>query len=520
MEYTLAHRFHLILLLLTSLMLGACGGGSSSGNSNPITDPDIVTVGCVDNDGLDLFVAEAAQALALSWNNQGGFDASGGYRVRFGFRSEDYSASITVACTALDCETTLIELDNDIPHYIVVDSLNSNDQVTGTSCEVTATPHIVQFNNDIPVSSTTAVQANPTIASGWDGTPLFLGWVESGSVLLSRSDDFGASWSSPTMLWANGGAESNPNLSFRRRIVETDPDTGELQIVGQPALFATFVVDGQVKILRGDFPTGPENSVEFSTAIDLGSGDLPVVTAYADHVEVVYERDAGIWASSSADGGNLFSTAQRIDMASGTGQFSAKPDVIIDPNSDDVFVVFHGQRTQGNTDIYLNYSRDSGVTYQTSEIRVDDDTSGQNQSNVSISVDPRTSHILATWEDRRGGSNVYFSRSLDGGVTWEANLNSGAGLNGDQFEPTAEVDPGRNVYVLFIDTSSGHKPLFTRFNALGSFDSSFEVSSSAGQAGAVAHAPVLTIDKLGRFYAAWIENRDGSPDNLYFARAE
>ena len=383
-----------------------------------------------------------------------------------------------------------------------------------------ATPHVLAFSNDISVNPSVAGQSDPTIASGWDGTPLFLAWVENDKVMTSRSDDRGVAWANPVQLWGQGVVETNPTLTFRRRITQSNPDTGELEILVQPALFATIVVDGVVKFFRGDFPSGPTGPIAFSSPIDLGIGEFPAGAAYGDHVEVVYERDGAVWARSSVDGGVIFSAEQRVDKASGT-QFSASPDVTIEPNTSDVFVAYHGLRADGgDTNIYANFSTDAGKTYQTSEVRIDDDASGFNQSNVSLATDVRTGHVMATWEDRRGGSNVYFSRSIDGGLTWEANLNSGAGLTGDQFTPRAEVDPGRNVFVFFVDTSAGHRPLFNRFNALGSFDIPAEVSSTAGTAGAAAKGPVLTIDKFGRAFVAWSENRDSPVDNVYFARGE
>jgi hypothetical protein len=47
-----------------------------------------------------------------------------------------------------------------------------------------------------------------------------------------------------------------------------------------------------------------------------------------------------------------------------------------------------------------------------------------------------------------------------------------------------------------------------------------EVSSVAGTTGAAAKSPVITVDKLGRVYVAWAENRDGAVDTIFFARGE
>lgn len=183
-------------------------------------------------------------------------------------------------------------------------------------------------------------------------------------------------------------------------------------------------------------------------------------------------------------------------------------------------MAYHGWRGSGDTDIYLNFTRNGGQTYQAEETRVDDDPQGYNQSNVSLAVDRRAGQVMTTWEDRRGGANIYFSRSFDDGESWETNIQTGAGLIGDQSLPQAVVDPGRNVYLIFIDTSDEQKPLFSRFNADGTFDPPLLVSQAAGEAGAAADDPAVTIDEYGIVYVAWTENR-GTPDiDLYFARVK
>jgi len=68
---------------------------------------------------------------------------------------------------------------------------------------------------------------------------------------------------------------------------------------------------------------------------------------------------------------------------------------------------------------------------------------------------------IATWEDRRGGANGYFSLSANGGTTWAKNIEMGTGLGGDQFNPAAVIDVAGNVYVAFQDTTSGARVVGT-----------------------------------------------------------
>jgi hypothetical protein len=146
---------------------------------------------------------------------------------------------------------------------------------------------------------------------------------------------------------------------------------------------------------------------------------------------------------------------------------------------------------------------------------VDDDAQGQNQTNISIAVDPQTGMLYATWEDRRGGANVYFASSDDAGANWTDNVDVSAGLGGDQFRPKAVIDVASNVYVAFHDTTDGQRVVFSRFNEEGTFDPPLAPSSQAGAGGVVGDYPTVTADRYGTVYVAWQENR-----GILFARAE
>jgi hypothetical protein len=504
------------MVVTLGLVWAGCGdddGGGGEGRPAGTRVP-----GCLSDDGIDLFAAEGDQVLGLTWNNIAAADFSGGYRVRYGTASGEYGEEVLVECATIDCEFNLTGLQNETTYYVVVDSLDSAESVTKTSCEVAATPHELAFFEDLRINDgDDGVQAAPTLAAAWNGTPLFLAWEDEGTVLLARSDDLGETWTEPIAVHGGAGAESDPVLTFRRWVVETDPETDEQTVVVEPGLLLTFVAGGEVMVMRGDFPDGHDGDVVLSEPVSLGVGALPRIAAVRDHLEVAFEDGGQVFAASGDLADLAFDAPQQVDT--GGGEYY-KPSVAIDPVTDDVYVAYHGRRGMGDTDIYLNLSADSGATYLAEEVRVDDDTTGANQLNVSLAVDHRTGQVMATWEDRRGGANIYFSRSFDGGITWEPNIDTAAGLSGDQFHPLAVVDPGRNVYVVFLDTTNGQRPLFSRFNPDGTFDPPLEVSTAAGQAGAAADEPTVAMDEYGTVFVAWTENREGAETDLFFARAE
>jgi hypothetical protein len=270
-------------------------------------------------------------------------------------------------------------------------------------------------------------------------------------------------------------------------------------------------------LARAGFPEGLSGDAVFDAPLALAEGANPDVVAGPNAVHIAFEDGGEIFVASVDPDTLAFEAPVRVDT--GSGEVHA-PAIAAHLETGHVYVAYHARRGPGDSDVYANVSTDGGATFGDEEARIDDDATGQNQLNISIAVDQRTNQLLATWEDRRGGANIFFALSEDNGLTWGTNIETGAGLDGDQFTPRAVVDPGRNSYVIFIDTSDGQKPMFSRFNPDRTFDPPLPVSTAAGAAGAAAQNPAVAIDKFGSIFVTWSENR-GSPDiDVYFARAE
>jgi hypothetical protein len=195
----------------------------------------------------------------------------------------------------------------------------------------------------------------------------------------------------------------------------------------------------------------------------------------------------------------------------------AAPSLAVHYASGTVTVAWHAIEGVGDNNVYAASSLD-GLSFGAA-VRIDDDPMGQNQTNISVAVDQQTAELFAAWEDRRGGANVYFSSSSDGGASWAPNVDVGVGLGGDQFRPQAVVDVANNVYVAFQDTSDGQKVVFSRFNDMGGFDPPLAPSTRAGAMGIVGDHPTVATDLFGGVYVAWEENRNGPSTDIFFAQA-
>src|SRR5262249_9166614 len=85
-----------------------------------------------------------------------------------------------------------------------------------------------------------------------------------------------------------------------------------------------------------------------------------------------------------------------------------------------VFVTWADTRNSPvNTyDIYFNRSLDGGATWLTQDVRLDTDAPGSSNSN-NPRIAASGSSVYVVWRDTRNGAgDIYFNRSLDGGVTW------------------------------------------------------------------------------------------------------
>jgi hypothetical protein len=343
------------------------------------------------------------------------------------------------------------------------------------------------------------------VASNLEGTRIYLVWENEGSIVLAISTDFGDLWSTEEPV-APGAGQTNPAVAVREEVV----DEGGNVVVPETVLIA-WEQGGRVYLAR--YLPGTDT---FEAPLDVAAGGNPDVAVGPSSIHLAFENGGAIFHSGSPDGGQSFLTPLQI---SGSTTMAHAPSAAVNDFTGDVYVAWDALLGAGDSNIYFAASTNDGESFD-SVVRVDDDPMGQNQLNVSIAVDERSQKIYATWEDRRGGANVYFTWSEDWSGTWEPNVDVGAGLGGDQFRPQTVVDVARNVYVAFHDTTDGQRVVFSRFNSEGTFDPPLAPSTEAGAGGIVGDNPTVATDRYGAVYVAWEENRGGPTTDIFFARAE
>ncbi|MBS4016326.1 MAG: T9SS type A sorting domain-containing protein, partial [Candidatus Latescibacteria bacterium] len=126
-------------------------------------------------------------------------------------------------------------------------------------------------------------------------------------------------------------------------------------------------------------------------------------------------------------------------------------------SGNNVYVVWHDQRNQTGSivhaDIFFKYSRDGGTTWS-NDTQLTYQPVATRSVYASIAVAGDTVHLV--WEDYRDdlSGEIYYKRSLDGGITWGSDVRLTYSANFASWWPSIAVS-GQNIHVVFRDSRDG-----------------------------------------------------------------
>lgn len=155
-------------------------------------------------------------------------------------------------------------------------------------------------------------------------------------------------------------------------------------------------------------------SSEGHEAALTSKGGRSFLSVYGDDVHVVWtsvlskERNE-VYYRRSTDGGNTWSEPMRLTNAPGRVKATA-----IKADGQNVYVIWVDTRDNDNAEVYFKVSGDNGDTWS-QDIRLTDDDLKTALPFITVVNDV----LYATWEDYRPQCSASFSRSFDGGLTWE-----------------------------------------------------------------------------------------------------
>lgn len=239
----------------------------------------------------------------------------------------------------------------------------------------------------------------------------------------------------------------------------------------------------------------------------------PRIACSGDSVYVVWvdrrnEYEGDLYFRRSTDRGATWEAEQRIDAAP-AGSIIENPEIACDESN--VYVIWVDGRGMWTREVYFTSSTDSGQTWPSADIRVDDNPLSSWCFTPKICCDG--SAVYAVWQDTRNGSDdIYFSRSLDAGTTWllsNARIDTDAPGASGSYEP-AMCNSGSHVYVVWSDTRNGTGDIYFNRSLDGGenwlpsdvrLDTDIPVAGNSDQ-------PSIACDG-DRVYAAWRDERYG-----------
>lgn len=233
------------------------------------------------------------------------------------------------------------------------------------------------------------------------------------------------------------------------------------------------------------------------------------IASSGDTVHVVWsdERDGNseIYYKRSIDGGFNWGNDLRLTNNSAS---SLRPAISLSGTF--VFIVWEDSRNMSgyNTNIYFKYSSDGGSDWS-GDFQLTNKSSRSDFPSVCVSGQT----VNIAWEDNRDGNfEIYYKRSTDNGINWEADMR----MTNDTANSflTSVVASGQFLHMVWTDERDGNKEIYHKKSTDGginwgtdtrltnaSGDSWYPSTASYGQDA----------------YIVWREGRDGNSE-IYFKR--
>ena len=240
----------------------------------------------------------------------------------------------------------------------------------------------------------------------------------------------------------------------------------------------------------------------------LGDSKYPAMAVDGTNIYVVWQDtpdllNEEIYFKRSVDGGVTWKATRNLSNT--TGDSYAPAIAVYGLN---IYVVWQDY-TLGNSEIYFKRSEDGGVTWKTTK-NLSNNTLGS--YNQGIAVDG--SSIYVVWEDYTPlYPDIYFKRSEDGGVTWKTtrNLSNTAAYSNT---PAIAVD-GLNVYLVWQDNTPGNFEIYFKKSVDGgvTWTTTKRLTNNAG----VSISPAIAVDGTN-IYVVWDDDTPGNSE-IYFKKA-
>jgi len=232
------------------------------------------------------------------------------------------------------------------------------------------------------------------------------------------------------------------------------------------------------------------------------SGDLHIV--WFDNTPGNYE----VYYRKSTDGGAGWTKNQRITWNPGD---SISRDIIVGLSGH--LYVFWADFTPGNNEIYCSKSTDSGKSWPANQ-RLTWTSDGSDA--VSAAVAPSGALHIAWQESLSGGNAVYYKRTTDGGASWTKSQRL-SWNSGTSCEPTIAADSSGCLHVVWYDSSPGNFEVFYRKTLDGGI--TWEASQRLSWNSGASYGPEIAVDPLDNLHVVWHDYTPGTAE-IYYLRGK
>ncbi len=349
------------------------------------------------------------------------------------------------------------------------------------------------FNNPINISNNLGDSGEPRVSVVGDQI-VNIAWFDDNygnyDIFFARSTDDGASFEPIENLSNNSGSSTQVRLgsSGNNTYIAWQDD-----ISGNNDISFRSSVDG-----------GDNFSESINISNNSGDSRFPKVASIENQVYVVWHDNSTgnfeTYYTKSNDGGNTFTNPTILTHSTGRASF---PDIALSNSS---LNIVWGDNSLENYDIFLMHSTYGGTTFE-DPINL--------SNNLGSSAEPRIStsgnNTYVVWyDDTLGNFDVFFTRSTDGGASFEPPINLSDNAGESSFPKITST--GNNVSIVWQDNTLGNSDVFlTRSIDYGAnFSEPLRITNNYG----TSEFPFITAD-LKDLYIVWEDDTSGNNEIMF-----
>lgn len=326
------------------------------------------------------------------------------------------------------------------------------------------------------------------------------------------------------VFWSDYRVQSSNEQIFYKRSTDGGltwgPDIQFTNVISSAVYPSIIAVGSYIHVVWFDVRTGGpkifyrrsiDNGTNWGPDTQLSFGDTtesrnPSVVIAGPVLHVVWHDNRNgnweIYYRRSPDAGVTWEPETRLTTNSGNSQFAS---VCVWGTS--VHLTWMDDR-DGNKEIYYKRSTDEGVSWG-QDTRLTVDTAESNYPSIAVSY----SALYVVWQDvRLGGWEIWGKRSLDGGLTWEADTRLTSEPS-NSFYPSVTAS-GTNIHVAWQDVRDNNWEIYYKrsLDAGASWEADMRLTNSDFNS----NTPSIITNGTA-VDVLWQDDRDGNYE-IYYKR--